>query len=178
MSIKLTANRTTALVAALCLMASLTVTSCGKKDKPAAETPNAAQTAGEAVGGAANTVGGAATGAANTVGGAATGAAAGIGAALNPADKTKLAPVKTALVMTNSAVKNGDMTKAKAQFDKFNGMWKTVEPMVKASAGDNYKGIESGLAMATTAMGAKDKVKAGEGLTTAIKALGAVIDKK
>jgi hypothetical protein len=91
-----------------------------------------------------------------------------------------LTPVKTALVMANTAVKGGDMTKAKAQFDKFSGLWKVAEPMVKAKAGASYPMIESGIEMVKTAMGSAtpDKAKAGEGLTTAIKAITAVMDKK
>ncbi len=99
-------------------------------------------------------------------------------APLSTAEKTQLAPVKGALVMTNTAIKVGDMTKAKAQFEKFNGLWPTVEPMVKAKAGANYPAIESGLKMVTTAMGSGDKAKAGEGLGMAMKALDAVTNKK
>ncbi len=82
--------------------------------------------------------------------------------------------------MANSAVKTGDMAKAKTQFDKFSGLWKVVEPMVKAKAGASYPMIESGISMVTTAMSgaSPDKAKAGEGLNMAIKALTAVIDKK
>jgi hypothetical protein len=190
MSIKLTASRTTALVATLCLMASLTITSCGKKEaKPAAENPvsSAAGAAGDAANGAAGAVGGAANGAAGAVGGAATGAAgavggavAGVGAALNPVDAAKIAPVKGALVMANAAVTKGDMKDAKAKFEKFNGMWATVEPMVKASAGDKYAPIESGLTMVKTAMGAAkpDKAEAGKGMKMAIDGLNAVMAKK
>ncbi len=200
MSIKLTASRTTALVATLCLMASLTITSCGKKEEPKTENPvtstagavgdaatGAANAVGGATTGAANAVGGAATGAANAVGGAATGAAgavggavAAVGAALNPADAAKIAPVKGALVMANAAVAKGDMKGAKAKFEKFTTMWATVEPMVKAAAGDKYAPIESGLTMVKTAMGAAtpDKAEAGKGMKMAIDGLNAVMAKK
>jgi hypothetical protein len=181
-------------------MASLTITSCGKKEAPKTENPvsSAAGAAGEAATGAAGAVGGAATGAAgavggaaNAVGGAATGAATGaagavggavsaVATALKPADAAKIAPVKGALVMANAAVTKGDMKDAKAKFEKFNGMWATVEPMVKASAGDKYAPIESGLAMVKTAMGAAkpDKAEAGKGMKMAIDGLNAVMAKK
>jgi hypothetical protein len=188
MSIKLTASRTTALVATLCLMASLSITSCKKETKPAAEAVNgAAGAVGGAANGAADAVGGAANGAAGAVGGAANGAAGAVGGAvstvataLKPADAAKIAPVKGALVMANAAVTKGDMKDAKAKFDKFNGMWATVEPMVKASAGDKYAPIESGLAMVKTAMGAAkpDKAEAGKGMKMAIDGLNAVMAKK
>ncbi len=193
MSIKLITTKSVTLVTVLCLATSLAMTSCGKKEASVAD--NAITDAGKTVGGAAvdagKTVGGAAVDTAKTAGGAAvdagktasnavTGAAAGVGAALSGDDKTKLTPVKTALVMANSAVKSGDMGKAKAQFEKFNGLWTMVEPMVKAKAGANYPAIETGLNMVKTAMGSAtpDKAKAGKGLTDAITAITAVMDKK
>jgi hypothetical protein len=200
MSIKLTASRTTALVATLCLMASLTMTSCGKKEEPKTENPvtSTAGAVGDAATGAAGAVGGAATGAANAVGGAATGAAgavggaatgaagaiggavASVGAALNPADLKAVTPAKAALTMANSAIVKGDMKTAKTQFEKFNGIWTTVEPMVKTAAGDKYAPIETGLAMVKTAMGATtpDKAEAGKGMKMALDALNAVMTKK
>ena len=82
--------------------------------------------------------------------------------------------------MANTAVKTGDMTKAKAQFDKFSTAWPTVEPIVQAKAGANYPMISSGIEMVKTAMSGAtpDKAKAGEGLTTTIKAMDAMINKK
>ncbi len=155
---------TTTLLTVLSLGAALTITSCGKKEAattdPAATTPAATAPA--------------------TTTPAATAPAAGGGAALSATEKAQLTPVKTALVMTNTAVKGGDMAKAKTQFDKFSGLWKVAEPMVKAKAGDNYPMISSGLEMVKTAMSGAtpDKAKAGEGLTTAIKAITAMMDKK
>jgi hypothetical protein len=165
MSMKLTNIRTTSLLTVLCLSAALTITSCGKKDKPAATTEPAATTP-------------AATAPAATTP-AATAPAAG-GGALSAAEKLQLTPVKTALVMANTAVKGGDMAKAKTQFDKFSGLWKLAEPMVKAKAGASYPMISSGIEMVKTAMSGAtpDKAKAGEGLTSAIKAITAVMDKK
>jgi hypothetical protein len=162
---KLTNIRTTSLLTVLCLSAALTITSCGKKDKPAATTEPAATTP-------------AATAPAATTP-AATAPAAG-GGALSAAEKLQLTPVKTALVMANTAVKGGDMAKAKTQFDKFSGLWKVAEPMVKAKAGASYPMISSGIEMVKTAMSGAtpDKAKAGEGLTSAIKAITAMMDKK
>jgi hypothetical protein len=161
---KLTNTKTTSLLTVLCLSAALTITSCGKKDK-VAETTEPAATAPAATAPAATTP-------------PATAPAA--GGALSLAEKAKLTPVKTALVMANSAVNGGDMAKAKTQFDKFSGLWTAVEPMVKAKAGASYPMISSGLEMVKTAMGSAtpDKAKAGEGLTSAIKAITAVMDKK
>jgi hypothetical protein len=154
---------TTTLLTVLSLGAALTITSCGKKEaattEPAATTPAATAPAATTP--------------------AATAPAAG-GAALSVAEKAQLTPVKAALVMANSAVKTGDMAKAKTQFDKFSGLWKVAEPMVKAKAGASYPMISSGLEMVKTAMGGAkpDQAKAGEGLTTAIKAITAMMDKK
>jgi ribosomal protein S20 len=151
---KLTNIKTTSLLTVLCLSAALTITSCGKKDKPAATTEPAATTP------------------------AATAPAG--GAALSATEKAQLTPVKTALVMTNTAVKGGDMAKAKTQFDKFSGLWKVAEPMVKAKAGANYAMISSGIEMVKTAMGGAtpDKAKASEGLSSAIKAIDVIMNKK
>ena len=154
---KLTTFRATSLLTALCLSAALTVTSCGKKDK--VDTPEATKTETTTT---------------------TTAPATGGNKPLSAMEKTQLTPVKTALVMANSAVKNGDMTKAKAQFSKFSGLWTTVSPMVKSKAGASYPAIETGINMVKTAMGSAtpDKAKAGEGLTAAIKGITAVMDKK
>jgi hypothetical protein len=166
MSMKLTNIKTTSLLTVLCLSAALTITSCGKKDKPAATTEPATTTP-------------AATAPAATTP-AATAPAAGGGAALSATEKTQLVPVKTALVMANTAVKGGDMAKAKTQFDKFTGLWKVAEPMVKAKAGANYPMLSSGIEMVKTAMSGAtpDKAKAGEGLSSAIKAMDLIVNKK
>ncbi len=159
---KLTTVKASSLLTVMCLSAALTITSCGKKDKVETTEPIAKPEA------------------AAPATGASTAPAAMAGAALSLADKAKLTPVKTALVMANSAVKSGDMTKAKSQFDKFSGLWTTVEPMLKSKAGASYPAISSGIEMVKTAMSGAtpDKAKAGEGLTSAIKAITAVMDKK
>jgi hypothetical protein len=104
-----------------------------------------------------------------------------MGAAMSAADKAKLTPVKTALVMANTAVKGGKFDEAKSQFTKFDGLWKMAEPMVKEKAGDKYPLIEKGIGMVKTHLvDAKtpDKAKASEGLTGAIQAIDAVMNKK
>jgi hypothetical protein len=155
---KLTTFRATSLLTALCLSAALTVTSCGKKDK--VETTETTKT--------------------ETTGSTTPPAAGGTDKPLSAADKMKLTPVKTALTMANTAVKGGDMSKAKAQFDKVSGMWPMVSPMIKEKAGASYPAIENGFNMVKTAMGSAtpDKAKAGEGLTAAIKGISAVMEKK
>ena len=178
MSIKSNTIKVTSLLTVLCLSASLAITSCGKKSEVADSATDAAKTAAGAAGDAAKTAGDAAKTAAGAAGDAAKTAVT--GGALSAPEKAQLAPVKTALVIANSAVKTGDMAKAKTQFDKFSGLWTTVEPMVKAKAGASYPAIEAGLGMVKTAMGGAtpDKAKAGEGLTKAIQAITAVMDKK
>ena len=151
---------TATLLTVLSVGAALTITSCGKKEAATTTTEPAATTP-----------------AATTP--SATAPAAG-GAALSVAEKAQLTPVKTALVMANTAVKGGDMAKAKTQFDKFSGLWKVAEPMVKAKAGASYPMISSGIEMVKTAMSSAtpDKTKAGEGLNAAIKAIDMVMNKK
>ncbi len=170
MSIQQTTIKASTLLTVLCLSAALAITSCGKKNKTeTTETTTKTETS------AAPTTG-ASTAPTTTT----TAPAAGAGGALSAAEKTQLTPVKTALVMANSAIKSGDMAKAKTQFAKFSSVWPTVEPLVKAKAGANYATISSGIEMVKTAMGSAtpDKAKATEGLTSTIKAMNAVIDKK
>ncbi len=156
---------TTTLLTVLSI-AALTITSCGKKEVattepaatvPAATTPTTTTTTSTTV--------------------ATTPAT---GGPLSATEKAQLTPVKTALVMTNTAVKTGDMAKAKTQFDKFSGLWKVAEPMVKAKAGASYPMISSGIEMVKTAMSGAtpDKAKAGEGLNSIIKAMDVIMNKK
>jgi iron uptake system EfeUOB component EfeO/EfeM len=170
MSIQQTTIKASTLLTVLCLSSALAITSCGKKN--ATETT---QTTTKTETTAAPTTGAATAPAATT-----PAPAAGAGGALSAAEKTQLTPVKTALVMANSAIKSGDIAKAKTQFAKFSSVWPTVEPLVKAKAGANYAAISSGIEMVKTAMGSAtpDKAKAAEGLTSTIKAMNAVIDKK
>jgi hypothetical protein len=163
---KLTTFKATTLLTALCLTATLTVTSCGKKDAPEAGAP--------AAGGAPTTAPPA--GSAN-----APAPAAGADKPLSAAEKAQLTPVKTALTMTNTAVKGGDMKKAKENFEKFSGLWTAVEPIVKSKAGASYPLIAGGIETFKSTMaggGTPDKAKASEGLTAAIKAMDSVINKK
>jgi hypothetical protein len=164
MSIKSTTIKTSSLLTVLCLSAALAITSCGKKT--ATTTTEPATTP--------------ATGASTAPTGASTAPGASTGAPLSAAEKAKLTPVKTALVMANTAIKGGDVTKAKAQFTKFSSVWPTVEPIVKAKAGANYPAIASGIETAKTALNGAtpDKAKAGEGITTALNAMNALLAKK
>lgn len=163
MSIKQTTIQASTLLTVLCLSAALTITSCGKKDKTTTTTTTES-----------------ATPAATAPATSASTAPAATAAPLSAPEKAQLTPVRTALVMANSAVKSGDITKAKAQFTKFSSLYPAVEPVLKAKAGANYAAISSGIEEVKTAMGAAtpDKAKAGEGLTAAIKGMTAVIDKK
>jgi hypothetical protein len=168
MSITSTTIKASSLLTVLCLSAALTITSCGKKDKAADTTTEPAKTETTTP----------ATGAATAPAtGASTAPGAATGAPLSAADKAKLTPVKTALVMANTAIKGGDVTKAKAQFTKFSSLWPTVEPIVKSKAGASYPAIASGIEMVKTAMSAAtpDKAKAGEGLNAAIKGMNEVL---
>jgi hypothetical protein len=162
MSITSTTIKASSLLTVLCLSAALTLSSCGgKKDTATTTTTTTTESTAPATG-------------ASTAPGAAT------GAPLSAAEKTKLTPVKTALVMANTAIKGGDVTKAKAQFAKFSSIWPTVEPLVKAKAGASYPAIASGIETAKSALNGAtpDKAKAGEGLTAALNAMNALLAKK
>ena len=173
MSIQQTTIKASTLLTVLCLSAALTITGCKGGKKAETTTSTTTETTTPATG--------ASTAPATTpaTGGAAA-PTAGAAAPLSATEKTQLTTAKTALVMTNSAVKSGDMAKVKTQFDKFSGLFPAVEPILKAKAGANYPAIASGIAEVKTAMtgGKLDKAKAQEGLNAAIKAMTAVIDKK
>ena len=167
MSIKQTKIQSSTLLVGLCLSAALLISSCGKKDQ--ATTTTTTTSTDPAV---TTPTTGAAT-APVTVPPTA-------GVALSASEKAQLTPARTALVMANSAVKSGDITKAKAQYTKFSALLPALQPILKAKAGDSYAGIESSLAQVSTAMSSAtpDKAQAGEGLTAAIKGMTAVIDRK
>jgi hypothetical protein len=160
--------KTKSLLTALCLSAALTIASCGKKETATTTTEPATTTPATGASTAPATGASPATGAAST------------GAPLSAAEKAKLTPVKTALVMANTAIKGGDVTKAKAQFTKFSSIWPTVEPIVKAKAGASYPAIASGIETAKSALNGAtpDKAKAGEGLSAALNAMNALLAKK
>jgi hypothetical protein len=165
MSIKSTTIKTSSLLTVLCLSAALAITSCGKKTATTTTEPATTPATGAST---------APTTGASTAPGAST------GAPLSATEKAKLTPVKTALVMANTAIKGGDVTKAKAQFAKFSSVWPTVEPIVKAKAGASYPAMASGIETAKTALNGAtpDKAKAGEGLTAALNAMNALLAKK
>jgi type IV pilus biogenesis protein CpaD/CtpE len=167
---KLTTLKTASLVTVLCLSTAL-ITSCGSKDKTGTTTETTkTETTTPATG--AST--------APTTTASTAPAAGGADKPLSAAEKTQLTPVKTALVMANTAIKGGNVAKAKEQFTKFSSLWPTVEPIVKAKAGASYPAIASGIETVKTAMSAAtpDKAKAGEGLTTAINAMNTALSKK
>jgi hypothetical protein len=165
------------LVTTLGLMLAIGVTSCGQKEAEAPKDAPKADAPSSIVDKAASTATGAVDKAASTATGAVDKAVSAVAGKLSAADKTAITPAKAALVMASSAVKSGDMTKAKAQFEKFSGVWKTVEPIVKAKAGDKYPLIEGGIKMVTDNFAAPtpDKAKVGEGLTKAVDALNALL---
>ena len=173
MSIKQTKFAASSLLTVLCLSAALTITSCGKKDKTAETTPTTSTSTSTTT----TTEPAATTPAATTPAATAPAAA---GGALSATEKAQLTPVKTALVMANTAVKSGDMTKAKAQYDKFSALLPAVEPILKAKAGASYPAIESGIKTLKTAMGSAtpDKAKAGEGLKAVLDGMNALLAKK
>jgi hypothetical protein len=173
---KLTTLKTTSLVTALCLSTALTMTSCGSKDKTETTTETTkTETTTPATGASTAPTTGASTAPTTTAP-----AAGGADKALSAAEKAQLTPVKAALTMANTAIKGGNVAKAKEQFTKFSALWPTVEPIVKAKAGASYPAIASGIEMVKTAMSATtpDKAKAGEGLTTALTAMNALLAKK
>jgi hypothetical protein len=163
---KLTTLKTASLITVLCISTALTISSCGKKTETTTETTKTETTAP--------------TTGASTAPTTTAPAAGGADKPLSAAEKTQLTPVKTALVMANTAIKGGNVAKAKEQFTKFSTLWPTVEPIVKSKAGASYPAIASGIETVKTAMSAAtpDKAKAGEGLTTAINAMNTALSKK
>jgi hypothetical protein len=175
---KLTTFKNASLVTVLCLSTALTLASCGSKDKTATTTETTKTETTPATGASTTPTTGAST--APTTTASTAPAAGGADKPLSAAEKTQLTPVKTALVMANTAIKGGNVAKAKEQFTKFSSLWPTVEPIVKAKAGASYPAIASGIETVKTAMSAAtpDKAKAGEGLTTAINAMNTALSKK
>ncbi len=169
---KLTSLKTASLVTVLCLSTAITISSCGKKTETTTETTKTETTTPATGASTAPSTAPATT--------ASTAPAGGADKPLTAAEKTQLTPVKTALVMANTAIKGGNVAKAKEQFTKFSTAWPAVEPIVKAKAGASYPAIASGIEMVKTAMSAAtpDKAKAGEGLTTAINAMNTALSKK
>ncbi len=154
------------VVAAVLLVALTgTLASCGGgtdvKDK-VADAGKGAMDAGKDAGGkAVDTT----KGAVDASGKALTGAAA--TAAMTPLVKE----AKTPLVLANTDVKAGKMEKAKANFAKFEGIWKTVGPKIQPLAGDKYAAIDAGITKLSAAMGGTDTKAAGSALDSVIKAM-------
>jgi hypothetical protein len=168
------------VVAAVLLVALTgTLASCGGGDavkdkagdamKGASDAGKGAMDAGKDAGGKAVD---ATKGAADAGGKALTGAAA--TAALAPL----VSQAKTPLVLANTDIKAGKMDKAKEQFTKFEGIWKTVGPKIQPLAGDKYAAIDGGIAKISSAIGGGDKKAAGEALTGVIKSMDGLTAKK
>jgi hypothetical protein len=161
-------------VVAAVLLVALTgaLASCGGgadvKDKVADAGKGATDMAKDAGKGAVD----ATKGAADAGGKALTGAAA--TAALTPLVKE----AKTPLVLANTDVKAGKMDKAKANFAKFEGVWKTVGPKIQPLAGDKYAAIDAGITKLSAAMGGTDAKAAGGALDGVIKAMDGLTAKK
>jgi ribosomal protein S20 len=158
------------MLTVLCLGAALTLSSCGNKEATTTTTTTTTTPAATTPAATAPVTGTAPT----------TAPATGTAAPLTAIEKTQLTPVKTALVMANSAIKTGDMAKAKTQFDKFSSLFPAVEPILKAKAGASYPAIANGIAEFKTATSGAtpNKDKAAAGLNAAIKAMDAIVAKK
>jgi hypothetical protein len=158
-------TKSTAVIAGLAIAAAASLTACGGGGDVAKSGADAAKAGADA-----------AKAGADAAKAGADAAKAGAGMALAPV----VTPVKTALVQANSAVKNGDMAKAKSQFEKFEGLWKTAEPQVKAAAGDKFPALEAGISKIKSVMGeaAPKKEAASEALTGVIKTLDGLVAAK
>jgi hypothetical protein len=100
------------------------------------------------------------------------------GSAATAALAPLVSQAKTPLVLANGDVKAGKMDKAKANFAKFEGVWKTVGPKIQPLIGDKYPVVEAGIAKLSTAMGGTDTKAAGGALTDVIKAMDGLTAKK
>jgi hypothetical protein len=166
-------KKSTVVVAALALAISTSLTGCfGSSDK-AADTvkDKAAEVAGKTADGAGKAV----DGAKDTAGKAVDGAKGAVGAAGLAA---LVSQAKTPLVQANTAIKGGDVAKAKTMVDKFDGVWTKISPQVKTAAGDKYGAIETAVEGVKTAVAGGDKTKIGAALTTAIKGMDGLTAKK
>jgi hypothetical protein len=170
------------VVAAVLLVALTgTLASCGGGDK-VAEVGKGAVDATKDAGGKAMEAGGKAMdagGKAMEAGGKAVdaGGKALTGAAATAALTPLVSQAKTPLVLANGDIKAGKMDKAKANFAKFEGIWKTVGPQLKPLIGDKYPLVEGGIAKLSTAMGGTDTKAAGGALTDVIKAMDGLTKK-
>jgi hypothetical protein len=174
-------KKSTVVVAALALAISTSLTGCfGSSDK-AADTvkDKAAEVAGKATEGAKDATGKAVEGAKDATGKAVDGAKDATGKALGAAGLASLvSQAKSPLVMANSAIKGGDVAKAKTMVGKFDGVWTKISPQVKAAAGDKFPAIETAVEGVKTAVAGGDKTKIGAALTTAIKGMDGLTAKK
>jgi uncharacterized phage infection (PIP) family protein YhgE len=180
-------KKSTVVVAALALAISTSLTGCfGSSDKAADTVKDAAgktadvagkaaDGAKDAAGKAVDTAGKAVDGAKDTAGKAVDGAKGAVGAAGLAA---LVSQAKSPLVMANSAIKGGDVAKAKSMVEKFDGVWTKISPQVKTAAGDKFPAIETAVEGVKTAVTGGDKAKIGAALTTAIKGMDGLTAKK
>jgi uncharacterized phage infection (PIP) family protein YhgE len=181
-------KKSTVVVAALALAISTSLTGCfGSSDK-AADTvkDKAAEVAGKTADGAKDAAGKAVDAAGKTADGAKDAAGKTVGGAKDAAGKalgaaglaSLVSQAKSPLVMANSAIKGGDVAKAKSMVEKFDGVWTKISPQVKTAAGDKFPAIETAVEGVKTAVAGGDKTKIGAALTTAIKGMDGLTAKK
>jgi hypothetical protein len=190
-------KKSTVAVAALALAISTALTGCfgGSDASKVTDAANdaagkAADTTGKAVDGAKDAAGqavdGAKDAAGKTVDGAKDAASKAVDGAKDAAGKATgaaglaalVSQAKSPLVMANTAIKGGDVAKAKSMVEKFDGVWTKISPQVKAAAGDKYGAIETAVEGVKTAVSGGDKTKIGAALTTAIKGMDGLTAKK
>jgi hypothetical protein len=148
-------KKSTVVAAGLILAISTSLVSCTSTDKAGDAVKDAAKTSTEAAKDAGTKV-------------KEAGATALTGAALT---KT-VSEAKTPLVKANTALKGaGGVEKAKTEITKFDSVWNRVSPQLKASAGDKFSSIETGVEAVKTAAASGDKAKMGTALTAAIKSM-------
>jgi hypothetical protein len=185
-------KKSTVVVAALALAISTSLTGCfGSSDK-AADTvkDKAAEVAGKTADGAKDAAGkavdGAKDAAGKTVDGAKDAAGKTVGGAKDAAGKalgaaglaSLVSQARSPLAMANTAIKGGDVAKAKSMVEKFDGVWTKISPQIKTAAGDKFPAIETAVEGVKTAVAGGDKTKIGAALTTALKGMDGLTAKK
>ncbi|MBH8575441.1 DUF4363 family protein [Nostocaceae cyanobacterium CENA369] len=75
-------------------------------------------------------------------------------------------PLVSVVSNTKTAVTAGNFNKAQQEFDKFENSWSKVEDGVKAKSSKTYNTIEDTATQVKSAIKAKDKAKALNGLQT------------
>jgi uncharacterized phage infection (PIP) family protein YhgE len=173
-------KKSTVVVAALALAISTSLTGCfGSSDKAADSVKDAAGKAADTAGKAADGAKDAAGKAVDTAGKAADGAKDTAGKAVGAAGLASLvSQARSPLAQANTAIKSGDVAKAKSMVEKFDGVWTKISPQIKTAAGDKFPAIETAVAGVKTAVAGGDKTKIGAALTTALKGMDGLTAKK